>query len=134
MPRSTPRPCGRSSGIRLVAVSSAGQDGPLRRDAGTRATSQRSAAAWFLATPTANAHDYNGYPRVSTTAQYLDAQVEALTGAGGVGKSDSIVERPFGRCEDRPEFAPLLVGLNERVRSSPRGSTGSDGPPPSSHP
>ncbi|WP_264032380.1 recombinase family protein [Cellulosimicrobium sp. SH8] len=58
------------------------------------------------------AHVY-GYARVSTTAQNLDAQVDALTGAGGVDERDVVVEKASGRREDRPELARLLAGLRE---------------------
>ena len=58
------------------------------------------------------AHTY-GYARVSTTAQNLDAQVDALTGPGGVDVRDVVVEMASGRREDRPELARLLAGLRE---------------------
>lgn len=58
------------------------------------------------------AHTY-GYARVSTTAQNLDAQVDALTGPGGVDERDVVVEKASGRREDRPELARLLAGLRE---------------------
>ncbi|WP_144720921.1 recombinase family protein [Cellulosimicrobium sp. TH-20] len=58
------------------------------------------------------AHVY-GYARVSTTAQNLDAQVDALTGAGGVDGRDVVVEKASGRREDRPELGQLLAGLRE---------------------
>lgn len=57
-------------------------------------------------------HTY-GYARVSTTAQNLDAQVDALTGAGGVDEPDVIVENASGRREDRPKLDRLLAGLRE---------------------
>lgn len=58
------------------------------------------------------AHVY-GYARVSTTAQNLDAQVDELTGAGGVDERYVVVEKASGRREDRPELARLLAGLRE---------------------
>ncbi|TFF04447.1 recombinase family protein [Cellulosimicrobium funkei] len=58
------------------------------------------------------AHTY-GYARVSTTAQNLDAQVDALTGSGGVDERDVVVEKASGRREDRPELARLLAGLRD---------------------
>lgn len=54
------------------------------------------------------AHTY-GYARVSTTAQNLDAQVDALTGSGGVDERDVVVEKASGRREDRPELARVLA-------------------------
>lgn len=57
-------------------------------------------------------HTY-GYARVSTTAQNLDARVDALTGAGGVDERDVVVEKASGRREDRPELARLLTQLRE---------------------
>ncbi len=58
------------------------------------------------------AHTY-GYARVSTTAQNLTAQVDALTGPGGVDVRDVIVEKASGRREDRPELARVLAQLRE---------------------
>ncbi|WP_175010189.1 recombinase family protein [Cellulosimicrobium sp. TH-20] len=58
------------------------------------------------------AHVY-GYARVSTTAQNLDAQVDALTSAGGVDVRDVVVEKASGRREDRPELARVLAQLRE---------------------
>ncbi len=57
-------------------------------------------------------HTY-GYARVSTTAQNLDAQVDALTGAGGVDVRDVVVEKASGTREDRPELGRLLAVLRE---------------------
>ncbi len=57
-------------------------------------------------------HTY-GYARVSTTAQNLDAQVDALTGAGGVDARDVVVEKASGIREDRPELGRLLAQLRE---------------------
>src|SRR5690606_9670896 len=65
-----------------------------------------------FATVTAMAHTY-GYARVSTTAQNLTAQVDALTGTGGVDVRDVVVERASGRREDRPELARVLAQLRE---------------------
>ncbi|MFJ4107985.1 recombinase family protein [Oerskovia enterophila] len=58
------------------------------------------------------AHTY-GYARVSTTAQNLDAQIDALTGPGGVDERDVVVEKASGAREDRPELARVLGGLRE---------------------
>nr|WP_265590379.1 recombinase family protein [Cellulosimicrobium cellulans] len=63
------------------------------------------------------AHVY-GYARVSTTAQNLDAQVDALTGAAGVDVRDVVVEKASGRREGRPELARVLAQLREGTRSS----------------
>ncbi|WP_168210044.1 recombinase family protein [Oerskovia sp. KBS0722] len=58
------------------------------------------------------AHTY-GYARVSTIAQNLNAQIDALTGPGGVDERDVFVEKASGTREDRPELARLLAGLRE---------------------
>lgn len=51
--------------------------------------------------------------RVSTTAQNLDAQVDALTGADGADARDVVVEKAPGRREARPELARFLARLRE---------------------
>ncbi|GAA4839248.1 recombinase family protein [Luteimicrobium xylanilyticum] len=52
-----------------------------------------------------------GYARVSTTAQSLDGQVDALTGAG-VDERWIIPETGSGRRDDRPELTKLLGQLH----------------------
>ncbi len=53
-----------------------------------------------------------GYARISTTAQSLDGQVDALVGAG-VDERWIVRETGSGRRDDRPELARLL----EQVRA-----------------